>query len=90
MAKKKTKAKAKAPAAERAVYHVTPSPKGGWQLLKEGNARPVKKFERKVDAVAAGKILAKKPALGQIIIHKQDGKIQTEYTYGDDPRRSKG
>lgn len=24
-------------------------------------------------------------ALGQVIIHKQDGTIQTEYTYGDDP-----
>lgn len=26
----------------------------------------------------------------QVVIHKKDGKIQTEYTYGLDPRRSKG
>jgi hypothetical protein len=29
--------------------------------------------------------LAKSNALGQVIIHEQRGKIQTEYTSGDDP-----
>ena len=47
-------------------------------------------FKTKTEAVARGKELAKKPALGQLIVNKQDGKIQTEYTYGNDPKRSKG
>ena len=34
--------------------------------------------------------LAKKGPLGQIKIHKQDGKIQTEHTYGGDPHPPKG
>ena len=28
--------------------------------------------------------------LGQVVVHGKDGRIQTEYTYGADPRRSKG
>jgi hypothetical protein len=27
---------------------------------------------------------------GQLVIHKQNGRIQTEHTYGNDPRRRKG
>lgn len=28
--------------------------------------------------------------LTQVMIHKRNGEFQTEYTYGEDPRRSKG
>ena len=38
----------------------------------------------------SGKELAKKAPLGQIKIHKQDGTIQTEHTYGQDPYPPKG
>jgi len=34
--------------------------------------------------------LAKSKPLGQIVIHKSDGKIQTERTYGRDPYPPKG
>jgi hypothetical protein len=34
--------------------------------------------------------LAKKQPLGQVVVHKEDGTIQTEYTYGDDPARTRG
>ena len=77
-------------AKKRDVYHVTPSSNGGWNVKKEGNQRASGHYDRKTDAIARGKELAKKSALGQIKIHKQDGKIQTEYTYGNDPRSSKG
>lgn len=73
----------------RQVYHVVPA-QGGWEVKKQGNKRPSAKAARKVDAVQKGKELAKKAALGQIIIHKKDGTIQTEHTYGADPRRSRG
>lgn len=77
-------------AKKRDVYHVTPNPKGGWDVQKQGGKRPSAHAERKTDAVTRGKELAKKAPLGQIKIHKQDGKIQTEHTYGDDPYPPKG
>lgn len=77
--------------AKRTVVHVVPNKKkGGWDVKKEGGKRPSAHADRKSDAVARGKELAKKVPLGQIKIHKQDGKIQTEYTYGKDPHPPKG
>ncbi len=75
---------------KRQVYHVTPSSKGGWDVKGEGNKKPTGHFEKKTEAVARGKELAKAAPLGQIKIHKQDGKIQTEHTYGEDPERYEG
>ena len=34
--------------------------------------------------------LSKNQELGQVVIHKQDGTIQTEHTYGKDPYPPKG
>jgi hypothetical protein len=77
--------------AKRTVVHVVPNKKkGGWDVKKEGGKRPSAHADRKSDAVARGKELAKKTPLGQIKIHKQDGKIQTEHTYGQDPEKYKG
>ena len=46
--------------------------------------------DTKAEAIARAKELAKKQALGQVIIHKQDGTIQTEHTYGKDPYPPEG
>lgn len=77
--------------AKRTVVHVVPNTKkGGWDVQKEGAQRPSAHADNNADAVARGKDLAKKAPLGQIKIHKQDGKIQTEHTYGKDPNPPKG
>ena len=77
--------------AKRTVVHVVPNKKrGGWDVKKEGSKRPSVHADLKTDAVARGKELAKKAPTGQIKIHKQDGKIQTEHTYGKDPHPPKG
>ncbi len=92
-AKAKPKAKPKKPAAKakRVVYHVTWDKKLKiWLIKKEGRKTPVSKHTTKREAVAEGRKLAKKEKLGQLIIHKQDGKIETEYTYGKDPVKYKG
>ena len=73
----------------RQVYHVVPAEEG-WEVKKEGNKRPSAKTRLKKEAIDRAKELAKKAKLGQVIIHKRDGTIQTEYTYGQDPRRTKG
>jgi hypothetical protein len=75
---------------KREVYHVTPNPKGGWDVKKEGGQRASAHLDKKTDAMAKGKELAKAAGLGQIKIHGQDGQIQTEHTYGKDPEKYPG
>lgn len=75
---------------KRKVYHVVANPEGGWFLKEENVKRPVAEAQNKKDAIGIAKKLAKRAKLGQVIIHKMDGKIQREYTYGKDPRSSKG
>jgi len=74
----------------RMVYHVVSNPEGGWLVKKEKNKNPSARADTKHEAVAKAKELAKKTKLGQVIVHKKDGKIQTEYTYGEDPVKTKG
>jgi len=74
---------------KRQTYHVTSS-KEGWNVKREGAQRPAKIFHNKEDAVDFGKEKAKNQPLGQIVIHKKDGTIQTEHTYRKDPYPPKG
>jgi hypothetical protein len=53
----------------------------------EGNKNPSDNFKTKMAAVDRGKELAKRAPICQIKIHRQDGKIQTEHTYGEDPKK---
>jgi len=76
--------------ANRKTYHVTSGGKGGWRVKAEGASRASNTYENKADAVQRAKDLAKAQPLGQIVIHRKDGQIQTEYTYGKDPYPPKG
>jgi hypothetical protein len=42
------------------------------------------------DAIEAGREIAKDADKGQLVIHRQDGTIQTEHIYGQDPYPPKG
>lgn len=75
---------------ERKVYHVTKRDDDQWQGKLEGAERASVVGETKEKVVEATKELAKDAPLGQIKIHKTNGLIQTEHTYGNDPRRYKG
>jgi hypothetical protein len=78
-------------AKKRNVVYVNPNKKkGGWDVQKQGNKRPSKHFATKDPAVHYGKKLAKSTSLGQLKIKKQNGRIQTEHTYGKDPHPPKG
>jgi len=69
---------------KRRIYDV--SPKGKQWAVKERDAdRAVANFDNKVDAVKRAREIANNLPLAQIVIRKQDGTIQTEHTYGDDP-----
>ncbi len=70
----------------RRIYHVVPDD-GAWKVKGENSIRASSIHDRKPDAIARAKQLAKVGRLGQVIVHKADGSIQTEYTYGRDPVR---
>jgi len=74
---------------KRETFHVTYKD-SKWKVKKEGSQRAVKTFDNKEKAVDFGRDVAKKPGKGQLIIHKKDGKIQEERTYGKDPYPPKG
>jgi|FLYL01.1.fsa_nt_gi hypothetical protein len=74
----------------RVKYHVTPTGKGDWKVKREGTSRADSVHSNKSDAVDRAKELAKSNPLGQVIIHGQDNKIQTEHTYEKDPYPPKG
>ena len=90
-AKKTTarKAQGRGPRARGPVYHVTPDRGGGWRAVKAGSSRAVARGDSKGDVVRRARATAKGQS-GRLVIHKADGTIQEERTYGPDPRRSRG
>jgi hypothetical protein len=78
-------------ASGRTEYHVTYDRDGRqWRVLRQGADRASSVHRTKDEAITAGRKLAKNHVPGQLVIHKRDGSIETEYTYGDDPERYPG
>jgi hypothetical protein len=75
---------------KRIVYNVQPAGGGNWEVKKQRASRASNVFENKQDAIDRGRQLAKRPALGQLRVKDGEGVVQTEWTYGADPRRFKG
>lgn len=73
----------------RTVFHVVPTT-NGWGVKKEGEDRPRREFSTKNDAITFGRNLCLVSKPSQLKIHKMDGTIETEYTYGDDPFPPRG
>jgi hypothetical protein len=67
---------------------VTPDKRAGGWVVKGGGEEH--RFDRKADAVKAAADAGRMLGNAQVVIRKQDGKIQSERTYGDDPRRTTG
>jgi hypothetical protein len=66
----------------RSVIRVVPN-QGNWSV-KQGN-RTISNHRKKETAIEIGRKTAKKQLPAQLVIHKKNGEIQTEYTYSDDP-----
>jgi uncharacterized protein YdaT len=73
----------------RKTYDVSPGD-NGWGVKARGAKRASGRFDTKKEAVERGRDLAKKAQEGQVVIRKQDGTIQEERTYRDDPYPPKG
>jgi hypothetical protein len=78
---------------ERFVIHVVHSNSSGRWHLKH-NDTTLASFETKAEAFGEGQAQGNKlwdegnPA--QLVIHREDGSIEREYTYGKDPERHPG
>jgi Uncharacterized protein conserved in bacteria (DUF2188) len=71
------------------THHVVPNPKGGWDVKKGGAAKASGHFDRKKDAVDAGRQISRNQDT-EFVIHGQDGKIQRKDSHGNDPYPPKG
>ncbi|MEO8631207.1 MAG: DUF2188 domain-containing protein [Betaproteobacteria bacterium] len=60
-----------------------------WKVKREGFQRASSVHNTKADAVASGRSLAQADK-GRLLIHKQDGRIQEERTFRNDPYPPKG
>lgn len=72
---------------KRTVYDLHPC-KGGWEVKMDGQGE--KTYERKSDALSAARQMAKGNMPSQLRVHGSNGRLQSEYTYGGDPRHRKG
>jgi hypothetical protein len=72
------------------VFHVVLGAKG-WEV-RDGGAADVsgRDFSTKDQAVEVARDVARREQPSQVIVHLETGVIETEYTYGDDPRRHPG
>jgi hypothetical protein len=74
----------------RVVYHVTPDASAErWVVSREDSD-----FRREFDTKQQGETFAKQRAqfeeLAQVKVHKKDGNMDYESTYGNDPRNIPG
>ncbi|UUM13459.1 DUF2188 domain-containing protein [Clostridiaceae bacterium HFYG-1003] len=69
--------------------HVTPHPKGGWQVKGSGNSKATVRTRTQAEAVkSARKIAANQKS--EVVIHGQTGRIRAKDSYGNDPCPPKG
>ncbi len=70
-------------------HHVVPNSKGGWKVQKGGGTRSSRHFDRKKDAVDAGRKISKNQGT-EFYVHGRDGTIQKKDSHGNDPYPPKG
>ena len=76
--------------AKRKVYHVSKREDGQWGVVGRGAKRAAAVERTKEEAKRRATEIARGQEPSQVVIHKEDGRIQEERTYGGDPRRRKG
>jgi hypothetical protein len=77
-------------ASKRVVYDVEPRDSGRWAAQRSGSSRAASVSDSKADAIAEARRLAQQYPLSQVRIRNADGRVEREYTYGQDPERTKG
>jgi hypothetical protein len=65
-------------------HHVVPAMNGGWSVVKYGADRASKHFATKKEAEIWGRSRSIKER-STLFIHRHDGTVAQEASYGDDP-----
>jgi len=74
---------------KKGSHHVVHNTKGGWDVKKGGSSRASGHFDRKQDAVDAGRDISRNQGT-EFYIHGKDGKIQQKDSHGNDPFPPRG
>jgi hypothetical protein len=77
--------------AKRSVFHSSPTTTG-WKVTLNGQTLSNHRTQRASEAAAikAGHAAEDKGGLGQAVLHRTDGTIREERTYGKDPSDKPG
>ena len=76
-------------ATNRTVYHVVPNSSADeWVISRENDDSFREQYRTKEEAVDAAKARARGAEPSQVKVHRADGNMEYESTYGEDPRRS--
>jgi len=77
--------------ARRQVFHSSPT-KDGWKVTQSREILSTHSTQKEAEAAAikAGRAAQAAGSTAQAVLHKSDGTIREERTFGNDPRRSKG
>jgi hypothetical protein len=77
---------------KRQVFHSTLAKKDGWVVLLEKQVVSKHDTQKESEraAIEEARVTFKDGGLGQAVLHKSDGAIREERTYGRDPEKSRG
>ena len=73
----------------RKTHHVVHNPDGGWDINKGGADRASGHFEKKQDAIDAGREISQNQGT-EFLIHNLNGRIGQSDSHGNDPCPPKG
>ena len=69
--------------------HITPHPRGGWQVKGAGNSRATVRTNTQKQAIDVGRAIARNQQ-SELVIHRTNGQIRAKDSYGNDPFPPKG
>jgi hypothetical protein len=70
------------------TFHVRPLVGGAWMVVTASDGQAASTHVSKLDAVAAAKHLARTHRRGEVIVHAEDGAIETAYRHEEPTRRT--
>jgi hypothetical protein len=76
--------------AKRTTYHVVRRNDGDWDVKRQGSTRPSSTAPTQGQAVSRARHLAQATRPAQVVIHRPNGRIREEHTYGKDPYPPEG
>jgi poly(hydroxyalkanoate) granule-associated protein len=67
----------------KTIFHVAPH-EDGWKVAAEGAKTPASVHTTKEEALTAAREIAKNAEPSQVVVHRMDGTIQTQFGFGDE------